>query len=171
MGRDKATIPVEGSTLAAHVARALTQAAYPVLTVGPAADTGLPAIDDSREGPLAALVTGGAALRARAHAGPFLVVACDLPNITADLLRQIAGALGDADVALPVVDGLEQPLCACYSQRAIDVGARVRALGDRSMRALIAALEVRRIDLSGSAQAFEDVDTPEDLKRILPGAE
>ncbi len=169
MGRDKATIEIDGETLAMRVGRALTDVAYPVLVIGPAADTGLPAINDPREGPLMALVVGGAALRARAHAGPILLVACDLPLITGEVLREIADGIGDGDVALPVVGGFDQPLAACYSQRAIDVAARAVNKDLRSMREFLLTLDVRRLDMTARAQELGDADTPEDLSRILEG--
>lgn len=171
MGRDKATLEVRGETLAVRAARVLTSVASPVIVVGPEAGTGLHAIDDPREGPLMALLTGGAALRARAHAGPFILLACDLPNITAEVLEHIASSLGDADVALPVVGGFDQPLAACYAQRAIDVAARVITREIRSMREFVMTLNVKRVDCSAFAQELADVDTPEDLRRILDGPE
>jgi molybdenum cofactor guanylyltransferase len=169
MGRDKATLEIDGETLAMRAAGALTAVAYPVLVVGPAAGTQLHSVDDPREGPLMALVVGGAALRAWAHAGPFLFVACDLPNITAEALREVSEALGEADVALPVVDGFDQPLAACYSQHAIDVAARAAAREVRSMREFVMTLNVKRVDMSVRAQEFADVDTPEEWKRIRGG--
>ena len=169
MGRDKATLEVEGETFALRAARALRAIAEPVLAIGPEAGTGLHAIDDPREGPLMALLTGGAALRARAHAGPFLVLACDLPNITGEVLEHIASGLADGEVALPVVHGFDQPLAACYAQRAIDVAARAITRGIRSMREFLMALDVKRIDCSAFAHELADVDTPEDLRRILDG--
>src|SRR5512135_3454415 len=65
MRRDKATIDFGGVPLAVRVARALAQVAYPVLAVGIEAGTGLPTVDDPREGPLVAFVRGAAELRAR----------------------------------------------------------------------------------------------------------
>jgi molybdopterin-guanine dinucleotide biosynthesis protein A len=172
MGRDKAAIEIDGVPMAVRVARALTEVAYPVLVVGPSGDTRLDSIDDPHEGPLYAFVAGGAALRARGHGAPVLLLACDLPFVTAPLLSLLVRSLGDTDVALPVLDGREQPLCAVYAQNAIDVAARVVALGMRSMRELVATLNVRRISerewsAVAARRALQDVDTPDELKRIL----
>ncbi|MFA5891560.1 MAG: molybdenum cofactor guanylyltransferase [Actinomycetota bacterium] len=171
MRRDKATIEVGGIPLAVRVARALAQVAYPVLAVGNEAETGLPVVDDPREGPLVAFVAGAAELRARGHDGPILLVACDLPLIEAALLEFVAGSLGDADVALPVLDDRDQQLCACYSQRAAVRAAELVAEGARAMRDLLDVVEVRRLGegqwtKAAPAIVLWDVDDPEDLEAI-----
>ncbi|MFN2613916.1 MAG: molybdenum cofactor guanylyltransferase [Actinomycetota bacterium] len=172
MGADKATLEFGGSTLASRVAAALREVAYPVLAVGPPAGTGLDAIGDPSEGPLVAFVAGADALAARVPAGtPVLLVACDLPFVTADVLRGVALAAPDADACVPVTDGRDQPLCARYSQGAV---AQARALvreGARAMRDLLAAIGVSRVDVD--ARALVDVDTPQELdqaRRILDGS-
>ena len=178
MGRDKFAIEIEGEPLAVRVARVVQQVAYPVIAVGPEAGTGLFSVDDSREGPLAAFAAGMGALAVRGHQGPVLLVACDLPLLTAPLLRFVASALGPADAAVPEVGDQLQPLCACYSARAAGVAARLALEGKRSMRELIAELSVRRIpanewDHIAPPSALLDVDTPEELefvRRMMEGS-
>jgi molybdopterin-guanine dinucleotide biosynthesis protein A len=172
MGRDKYSVEIEGVPLALRVARVLQQVAYPVLAVGPEAGTGLFSVDDSREGPLAAFAAGMGALAVRGHEGPVLLVACDLPLITAPLLRFIANSLGPADAAVPVAGDQDQPLCACFAARAAGVAARLAQNGSRSMRDLIAELSVRRIpanewDHIAPPSALLDVDTPEELEFVI----
>lgn len=171
MRRDKATIELGGVPLAVRVARALAQVAYPVLAVGNEAETGLPVVDDPRQGPLVAFAAGAAELRARGHGGSILLVACDLPLIEAALLEFVAQSLGDADVALPVLDDRDQQLCACYSRRAADRAAVLVADGARSIRDLLDVVDVRRLSegqwtKAAPAIALWDVDDPEDLEAI-----
>lgn len=175
MGRDKTTLEIEGVPLAVRVAKVVSQVAYPVLAVGPPAGTGLFSVDDAREGPLAAFAAGMGALAVRGHEGPVLLVASDLPLITAPLLRYVVENLGPADAAVPVVGDQAQPLCACYAPRAASVAARLAMSGERSMRALTAELSVRWLpakewDHIAPPSALLDVDTPEELefvKRII----
>lgn len=148
-----------------HVARALCTVAHPVLVVGPASGTDLPTVDDAREGPLRALVAGADAL---GGARPVLVLACDLPFVSAELLRFVAHARGDADAAVPVLGGRDQPLAACYSPAALDRARALVADGRDAMRDLLAAIAVRRIPEEewtrvAPAQSLSDVDTPEEL--------
>lgn len=176
MGRDKSQLDVGGVGLAARVARVLGQVAYPVLAVGPEAGTGLFSVEDVREGPLAAFAAGMGALAVRGHDGPALLVACDLPLIEAPLLRFLADSLGAADAVVPVVQGRDQPLCACYAPRAASVAARLAGAGSLAMRDLLDALDaVKRVpenewDHIAPARALLDVDTPDqldDVRRIL----
>ena len=60
-GQDKATTRFEGSTLAERAGSALRTATEPAIEVGPGV-SGLPAVDDARQGPLVALAAGLAAL-------------------------------------------------------------------------------------------------------------
>jgi len=170
MGTDKAALDFAGTTLAARVAKVLGQVAYPVLAVGPEAGTGLFTVQDSREGPLGAFASGMGALAARGHAGPVLLVACDMPLLEASLLRFIVSRLGDADAAVPVVGGYDQPLCAAYGPKAAGVAARLSGEELRSMHEFLRYLLVRRLPQSewdhlAPAHALMDVDTPEELER------
>jgi len=162
MGRDKASIEVGGVPLAVRAATVLRDVAYPVRVVGPEAGTGLEPVGDPREGPLVAFVHGARALRTDR---PILLLACDMPLVEPALLRHLVVSLGDADAAVPVTDGRDQPLCACYARRATEVGAQLVEDGERSMTALLRALEVARIDWA-QRSALLDVDTPSELAAV-----
>jgi len=161
MGRDKAAFPA-----VAGLVDALLAVAEPVLEVGPGR-TSLPAVaeDPPGQGPLAALGAGAAALGPGTAA---LVLACDLPLVTVDLLRWLAAQPG---TAVPVVDGRPQPLCARWDGADL---ARARPLyerGERSLRTLLDGAGVTWLDKSAwgavvPASAFADVDTPADLTRL-----
>jgi molybdopterin-guanine dinucleotide biosynthesis protein A len=163
MGTDKAALPAVSGLV-----DALRAVAQPVLEVGPGR-TSLPAVADDPpgQGPLAALAAGAAAL-GLGSVGAALVLACDLPLVTVDLLRWLAAQPG---TAVPVVDGRPQPLCARWD--AADL-ARARSLydqGERSLRTLLDQADVTWLDESAwgavaTATAFADVDTPADLARL-----
>jgi molybdopterin-guanine dinucleotide biosynthesis protein A len=178
MRRDKATIDFGGVGLAVRVARALTAVAYPVLTVGHEAGTGLETVDDPREGPLIAFVKGVEALRARGHNGPVLLCACDIPFVHPALLAYIAASLGEFDAAIPWVRGREQPLAACYAPSAVALARWLVADEADAMRDLLPLLNVNRLpeeewDHIAPSWSLADLDTPGALlraKRILRGA-
>jgi molybdopterin-guanine dinucleotide biosynthesis protein A len=177
MGRDKASIVLaDGRTCAQTVAARLAQVADPVLEIGPGA-TGLTAVPDDRPGagPLAALATGWAALVRSGHSGPVLVLACDLPWVTVPLLELLALASGDGAV-VPVVGGRPQPLCARFGPASLDRCQRLVAEGRRSLMALLDATPVVWLgpDVWSEVvdeQCFADMDTPEDLARVLAHAD
>lgn len=171
MGVEKATLVLDGATLAERAAAALEAVCRPVLEVGP----GHSRLDVVREdppgtGPLAAVAAGGRALRARGHRGPTIVLAVDMPQVTTALLRFLATFPGDASV-VPVVDDQPQPLCARYSAEALAAAEALTAAGERSMRALLDAVELRWAGPEAwgavaDPAAFLDVDTAEDLDRV-----
>lgn len=171
MGFDKATIAVGTETCASRIARLLRATADPVLEVGP----GWTGLSSTREeppgsGPLAAVAAGRAALLGRGHDGPALVLACDLPLLSAGLLELLASRPGSGSV-LPVVDGRAQPLCARWSALDLDEAARLLATGERSLRHLPCRAGAELLDEHiwasvTRASAFEDLDTPADLERL-----
>lgn len=177
MGRDKASIVLaDGRTCARTVAARLAQVADPVLEIGPGT-SGLTAVPDDRPGagPLAALATGWAALVGSGHSGPVLVLACDLPRVTVPLLELLARAPGD-DTVVPVVGGRPQPLCARFAPTSLDQCQRLTAEGRRSLKALIDAAPVVWLGPEMwsevvDEQCFADIDTPEDLARVLAHAD
>jgi molybdopterin-guanine dinucleotide biosynthesis protein A len=116
-------------------------------------------------GPVAALCAALELIRA-----PVVVVlAADLPFVTAPAIDQLVAARGDAVAALAVdADGRDQPLVGCY-----DVAALRAALPDiatgASMRSVLTRLEaagrIERRDLGGHPPVTWDCDTTADLIR------
>jgi molybdopterin-guanine dinucleotide biosynthesis protein A len=120
---------------------------------------------------LAALATGWAALARVGHVGPVLVLACDLPLVTVPLLDLLARAPGNGTV-VPVVGGRPQPLCARFGPASLDQCQPLVASGRRSLMALLDATPVDWLESevwSGvvDEHCFADIDTPEDLARVL----
>ncbi|HVW35182.1 MAG TPA: molybdenum cofactor guanylyltransferase, partial [Acidimicrobiia bacterium] len=141
MGRDKALLEVDGQRLVDRAAAVLGAVADPVLEVGPGW-SGLPAVreDPPGSGPLAALSAGAAELRARGHSGPVLVLAVDMPRVSAELLRFLAGRAGPPATAVPRAGGHPQPMCARYGPDVLAAVDRRLAAGGRSLRDLLESL-------------------------------
>lgn len=171
MGSPKAVIVVEGRSLGARTADALGAVARPVFEVGPGF-TDLATVADPGVGPLGAIAAGAGALGAAGHAGPVLVVACDLPMLDAALLRLIADRPG-AGTVIPIAGGRAQPLCARWAWSALARSADLVARGERRMDALTAGEEaVDWLDEAVwagvcGAHVLDDADTPEELASIL----
>ncbi len=175
MGRDKATLAVGGTTLAARTAAVLHDAGVegPALEVGPGV-SGLPHLPDGRPGagPLAAVATGAAALRRLGWTGPALVVATDLPLLDTGLLRWLTGHPCEGSV-VPVAGGRPQWLCARYAGEALAGAEALATAGNRAMRDLVAG---RPLHLAAQAEwaaaspagpaVLADVDEPPDFQRL-----
>jgi molybdopterin-guanine dinucleotide biosynthesis protein A len=118
MGRPKQLISYDGLTLAERVALALRAAAEQIvlLGAGPVAPSleSLERIDDVPDlrGPLAGIL---AALR-WAPASPWIIVACDMPLVSAEAVRWLVDQRSPGKIAvLPIVaGGRVEPLLAVY---------------------------------------------------------
>lgn len=193
MGRDKAFVEFGGRTLLERAADTLRRLGpgrvSVVLAEKPAADEAFPAgtgiVTDTYRGrgTPGALHAALSACRER-HA---LVLACDLPFVTAELLGLLLDTARREEAACvaPVQpDGIVQPLCAVYEAgRCLKtVTAAVTDDDDArvpSARELLRRLGTRAVGfdelavLPGAEHFFFNLNTPADLaraERILRGA-
>jgi molybdenum cofactor guanylyltransferase len=179
MGRDKATMPVDGVELAATVLAAAARVADPVVLVAP---EGHPArrlagrvVTDPASGPLAALAAALEALEAT----DVLVLAGDHPGLRVELLAHLV-ALAPRGEAVACRRGPRlEPLVAVYRRLPALAAARSRLAGGgpgASLRGLLAELrtvvveepEWRALDPDG--RSFVDLDDPADLAAWQAGS-
>ena len=165
MGTDKALIGKDGRTLVQHAADALASAgADPVVVVGGDRTAierlGLAMVDDlwPGEGPLGGIIT---ALRS-VDTDLVAVLSCDLTDASPIAVRSVVGALGTADVSVPVVDGRTQWMHAVWRRSALPALNGAFAAGVRAPRDAVASLAVAKL-LDGDPCWFHDADRPEDL--------
>jgi molybdenum cofactor guanylyltransferase len=171
-GRQKAllTTPDGLETLLERTLRIARQAGLPAVLVG-RAELGAPFEGlvqlpdaDACAGPLAGL----SALLEYAGDRHALAVACDMPYVSAGLLRRLAEAQPEAVVLAPrdAATGKWQPLFARYAPRSVSgVLAREIAAGARSFQAVFRALAVEELELSSAeASSLRDWDTPDDMR-------
>lgn len=122
MGRDKALLPLGSASMVEQIAAAVRSAAGNVTIIGPVeryAHLGLPVVPDKVEncGPLGGIYTALALTGADWN----LVVACDMPHLTAAFLKQLieAAEATDANCLVPETGGKLDPLCAVYHARVL----------------------------------------------------
>jgi molybdopterin-guanine dinucleotide biosynthesis protein A len=159
MGRDKARLPFRGSDLARAVAREVEKAAGSVTLVGHRELGGI-ADRYPNEGPLGGILT---ALH-HTSADWNLIVACDLPEISAAFLTRLLEVAGrsTAAIVLPFAgEGRPEPLCAAYHRRSLTALEAAFGRGIRKVTAAMEGLPVERLDVAEVA-VFQNVNTPED---------
>ena len=166
MGRDKALLPFRGGTLAAALADSVRKAAGDAVLVGNPAIGGIPDLYPG-EGPLGGILTALHHTSAEWN----LIVACDMPRVTADLLRRLlnrAEAAG-CDVLLPHSPrGRPEPLCAVYRRSAREsIEMRFRT-GVRKVTMALEELDVCHLEVT-EAVPFQNVNTPEDWSEYAAG--
>ena len=173
MGADKSQLALEGRTSVERIADAVRPIAEKISVVGAyaAAANQLPNVPDLHTGwgPLGGI---HAALRA-ASAEWCVVVACDLPFVTSELLGRLVTFVDGVDAVVPVqADKYPQPLCAFYRRRPCLIAAEEAiARDEHSPRALLDKVTTRYIKfdelaaLAGSEYFFFNVNTPENYER------
>ncbi len=171
LGVDKATLVLDGETLAGRAARLLVARCDRVLEVGPGV-TELHAVRESPPGagPLAALAAGTAALAATGAITSIVLLACDLPWVESVLDALVAVQLADNPATVAVVpvdgDGRRQYVCARYGPSALLRASTLIAAGERSLHGLVESFPSDAIvELDGfAAGTFADIDGPDDAR-------
>ncbi|HUF32532.1 MAG TPA: molybdenum cofactor guanylyltransferase [Acidimicrobiales bacterium] len=168
MGRDKATIRVDGRALASLAVEALVAAgAGRVLVIGGPVPSSLPGAehvsdDHPGEGPLGGIIT---ALR---HGGaPVVVVlACDLPAADPDAVTAVVETLLDHPRALAAVPvtagGRREVLHAAWRLDALGPLEVAFAAGERAPRRALLRLPVAEVE-GLDPRSLTGVNTPDEL--------
>jgi molybdopterin-guanine dinucleotide biosynthesis protein A len=152
MGRDKALLPWNGGTLIEHVASVVREAVGNVTVIG--RDGHPDVIPDC--GPLGGLLTAFASSTAER----VLLVACDMPNLTVELLQGMIATPGESVVAEST--GRLHPLCAVYSRKLqpqVALAVQQRSL---KMHDFLSKIQVQRYPVSDS-KLLKNLNTPEDF--------
>jgi molybdopterin-guanine dinucleotide biosynthesis protein A len=121
MGRDKARLAIGGRLLLARQIQLVRETGAGEIFVSGRADEdyqefGCPVLSDrfAEAGPLAGIERALAA----ASASRLLVVAVDMPNLTAVILQQVIERGGGNTGVIPRIDGRMEPLAAMYPKSA-----------------------------------------------------
>lgn len=165
MGRDKALMPWKGSTLIESVAREVLNAAGNVTLIGSPeryGNLGFPVICDKIEGcgPLGGLHAALSVTTAEWN----VLVACDMPAVTRELLEELLGAAeaSGADALVPQTPGGLEPLCAVYHVRllsAVESAIHSKLL---KMHDFVSKIDARRWPVPDSG-LFRNLNTPQQL--------
>ena len=147
-GRDKSALVIDGRTILERQLDVLSQVADDVQVVREDLIPGC--------GPLGGLHTA----LTRARHDLVLVLACDMPHVTAPFVSYLLSAADSADVVVPRTERGYHPLCAVYRRTCLPAVAR--RLAERQLRMTALFSDVRVREVSG-----EDVDRFGDRDRLL----
>ena len=194
MGTAKALLPVppHGTPLIAHIASRLAPlAAQPLVVV-----TNDPALAQAAQLPPGTIFVGdaypdtgtlgGIATGLQQAAGWALVMACDLPLVSAELCAMLARLADEQvdeqdrwDAVVPIVDGYEEPLHALYHRRCLPAIEARLAAGQRRVISFmpdVRTLYVQEEQLRAvdpQLHSFFNTNTPEEwaeATRLLTGS-
>lgn len=168
MGRDKALLPYRGTTLLEHVARAVREAAGTVALIGNPdlyGGLGYPVYPDQLPGcgPLGGIHTALSVSVTDWN----LVVACDMPGISAEALLILLDGAAKSLKSCVIAQGPggePEPLCAVYHRRCLP--ALARAIRDKylKMKHLVVQLDAETRAMDPAALA--NVNTPAEWARF-----
>ena len=178
LGQDKASALLAGRPMLQWTAAAVAPLSDDVIVVRRVGQE-LPAapdrmvwreVTDRREeaGPLAGIE---AALHEIRH-DLMVTVACDMPLVRRALVRAIASSCTDVDVAMPVLNGVAQPLLAAYRPSCLPTVERLLSEGEGRIRALLPEVPSRRLGepeleaYDAGLLSFTNVNYPEDVERV-----
>jgi molybdopterin-guanine dinucleotide biosynthesis protein A len=163
MGRDKALLPYQGTTLVEWVAARVKDAAGDVALVGAPeryAHLSIPALPERYAGcgPLSGIE---AALRA-GRAGWNLIVACDMPGLSTALLRELLESAAQADCDVLAAAGTHpEPLCAVYHRRCLPVVESALAGQRYAVHEVLSRLSLALLPV-GDPAVLRNVNTSKD---------
>ena len=172
MGRDKARLPVHGRPLIEHVCDQLRPRFRQIL-ISAARDDGygIPGasvvVDPvAGQGPLHGMA---AALRASQH-DTNLVIACDIPQVDAGLLRHMLRLAPGRDCVVPrTAAGHSEPLFAIYRRSALEGIDAVLRSGSRRVRDVHDRCDTCYVDLAPGREPT-NLNTPDEYRRYLDRA-
>lgn len=163
MGRDKALLEVEGEAMVLRVANALRAAGCaPVFAVGGdragIEALGIEFVADQHpgEGPLGGVITALDTCQSPA----VVVVACDLPFLTADTVRSLIVRHRGALATVATTDRV-QPLCAVWSRSALAQARDVFSTGERRLATVLHDVIATQVRVN--PQDLANVNAPSDL--------
>ena len=166
MGRDKAGIRIDGSTLIERIASELRNLNLQVTILGPQNIQGTIQIHDPEPhpGPLVALAGF------QPQSDYVFVCSCDLVRFDPKTVAFLETRIDEKDAAVPVVAGYPQPLCALYRAEAF---TKIDPSGRKSMMSWLDVLNwtpVNETELTNNgidARTTLGVNTPEELAAAL----
>ncbi len=169
-GRDKGLEPFTGSPLVCHaraplagrVAELLISANRHPEAYAEWADRVIGDVEAGYHGPLMGLYSG---LRA-ATTEWVVVVPCDSPLLPDDLVARLVAGRGDADIAVAHDGERLHPVLMLLRRSLADDLGHALAAGERKVDRWIAHHAWRAVDMSDRAEAFANLNTLDDKRRL-----
>ena len=182
MGRDKATVPLGGKPLIAHVFDVAKRVFTDIMVVSSlhTAVDGMDARVVKDILPLPGALTGIVSALLAADTDYVFVLGCDMPFVTAEAMRYVVEAAAGEDIIIPQTEGGLEPMHALYRRSCISPMLTALGRGHMKIAGLVsgrmkiadifAMVSVRVLPpdpvfFNRGVSVFMNVNTEEDLRR------
>jgi molybdopterin-guanine dinucleotide biosynthesis protein A len=165
MGFAKHEVLIEGRTILDRTLEQLDRACQEVTVLGqePVSGRRFQGDETAGAGP------GAALLGFLPETDLVFVVSCDIPFFYSGVIEELRREIGNHEAAIPLLAGRPQYLCALYTRTAF-AKWRTAFEGDLakgvSMRALIATIDAKEVQLACDAIHITGVNTPLELELL-----
>ncbi|MEI6704200.1 MAG: molybdenum cofactor guanylyltransferase [Deltaproteobacteria bacterium] len=175
MGRNKALLEINGSSIIARTYRALAGLFHEVVIVTntPNDYAFIPCRKVPDIYPGIGSVAGLHSALAHSTTGRTFVTACDMPFVDPIIIRHLCDLqLDEYDAVIPFSEGGQEPLHAVYTSKCKDVFEIAIKNGERKILDILARMNTRLVTweemkaIVGSTAAFLNVNTPEEYGTI-----
>ncbi len=177
MGCDKSLLPIDGARFIDHIYRRMSALFEEVIIVtnSPGLYQDIPCrkVPDTylRKGSLAGIHSG----LFHAQSERIFVVACDMPLLSAELIRYICECGDEGDVVIPKAEDGLQPLHALYHKSCLPAVEEVLETGRRRIVEFFPKVRVHPIDsrelarLDPQGVSFRNINTPQEYFALREG--
>jgi molybdopterin-guanine dinucleotide biosynthesis protein A len=172
MGTDKSLLKFGGTFLIERAANVMRNVFAPVVVASDRTDAyaflDLPILPDIKKncGPLGGIHSAFVQTKAQL----LFVLACDMPFVSADLIRFVAAQKVEADAIVPTMDGRIQPLCGLYSRTGLFIIEQLLDRGDHALMNLLTKLKHTIVQVAPDLPFYEpdmldNFNEPADVER------
>lgn len=169
MGTDKGLMPFHGQPMISHLLQTLQQLELPNIIIitnkHGYASFGYPCYPDLLEdkGPLGGIYAG----MVHSDALKNLVLPCDMPFLSKDLLSALIAEIGNEEVLLTRHNGKPEPLCSVYDSRCIHHFKEKLEKNELKITDALLGLNVRLTQFDDRpwfrGNEFSNLNTPDEL--------
>jgi len=175
MGRPKAFLPYNGSTMISHILDSVRDVFAEVLLIANEpelfSDLDVDVVKDilPYRGPLGGILSG---LLVAQHHHSF-VLACDMPFVDKRLLREMSMRRHGSDVLVLMHPSGIEPLLGIYSKSCIKPLEEALFAGEPSLNDFVSGLNAETfyydMDAADNFPPYFNIDTPQDYSRAITG--
>jgi molybdenum cofactor guanylyltransferase len=100
-----------------------------------------------------------------------LVLGCDMPNISSDLLNYMISVRKDYDIVTPYINGFYEPLYALYSKRCLPYVQKCIEAGEKQILIFYDKVRIRKISedeiklFTDPGIVFKNINYPHDVEK------